>query len=417
MFLLLRTILLWSVVVFCVSCKQKNNKDSSVSSETTKVEFIENPSEENSALPRLFGSENGLFFSWVETKDTTDFLKYSVLKDASWESVETVTSGTDWFTNWADFPVIAENNGSILTNILQRSANGTYTYDIKLNLFSSETQRWNKNFILHKDGTKSEHGFVSMQPYGEESFFITWLDGRNTTGGHEGHDQHSSAGAMTLRSAVVHTDGSIANETELDSKVCDCCNTAAAITSKGPIVAYRDRSDEEIRDVSILRWENNKWTAPQTLGNDAWKIAGCPVNGPAISAIDASVAVAWFTGANELPKVYAAFSEDNGATFKNPIRMDSSEAVGRVDIALITATEAVVCWLETDGAQTYIMASKISDDGEKGEAIEIANIESGRSSGFPQMELYNDKLYFAWTEFSKEKQPFIKMSYLAIEQL
>ena len=87
-----------------------------------------------------------------------------------------ISEGTDWFTNWADFPAIAANDHSILTSHLQKSANGTYTYDVMLNLLdknlpSPQTSGANskgvftkQNFILHNDGTKSEHGFVSMLP-------------------------------------------------------------------------------------------------------------------------------------------------------------------------------------------------------------------------------------------------------------
>lgn len=412
-----RVLVVVSIAMVFLNCKQKKKEQPSNVSEEATIQFIENPSEERSALPRLFSNGNELYFSWTQTKDTTDYLKYAVLKNETWQAVETVTSGTDWFTNWADFPAIAENNGSVLTNTLQRSAGGTYTYDIKLNLFSSETRQWKNDLFLHTDGTQSEHGFVAIQPYEESSFFVSWLDGRNTTGGHESHKQHSEPGAMTLRSAVVHSDGTLTDETEIDARVCDCCNTAAAITANGPIVAYRDRTDQEIRDISIVRWENEAWTTPQILGTDAWNIAGCPVNGPAIAAIDTTVAVAWFTGANEQPKVYVAFSDNAGATFKTPVRMDSSEAMGRVDIALLTTNEAVICWMETDGPQTYVMVSKVLADGTKGKSIQVTKIENGRSSGFPQMEVYQNKLYFAWTEFTSDTEPFVKMSYLAVEQL
>ena len=50
--------------------------------------------------------------------------------------------------NWADFPAIAENNGSILTNVLQKSAEGTYTYDIRLQLFSKQKNTWKKAFSI-----------------------------------------------------------------------------------------------------------------------------------------------------------------------------------------------------------------------------------------------------------------------------
>ena len=51
------------------------------------------------------------------------------------------------------------------------------------------------------DGTRTEHGFVSLWAQGDGALGLAWLDGRNTGGG--GHDAHdAAAGAMTLRAAV-----------------------------------------------------------------------------------------------------------------------------------------------------------------------------------------------------------------------
>ena len=150
---------------------------------------------------------------------------------------------------------------------MQKSDQGTYTYDVKLNYKNRDSTTWKKNLILHTDGTKTEHGFVSMIPaYDTDEFFVTWLDGRNTLESeltnHE-NGSHSSRGAMTLRGARINLQGNVVNSTELDHSICDCCQTSAAMTLKGPVVVYRDRTEEEIRDISIVRWQDNDtWTAP-----------------------------------------------------------------------------------------------------------------------------------------------------------
>ena len=61
---------------------------------------------------------------------------------------------------------------------------------------------------------------------------------------------------MTLRAAFIDKKGNKINEWELDGRVCDCCQTTAAITNDGPVVVYRDRSDDEVRDMSIVRYVN-----------------------------------------------------------------------------------------------------------------------------------------------------------------
>ncbi|MDT0555099.1 hypothetical protein [Patiriisocius hiemis] len=387
------------------ACKEKPSKKTEVSSEESlelfKESFIptfSNPANDsNSSLPRLFSTGNQLYMSWVTQQDSLATLYYSAYENGEWLPKQKVTSGTDWFVNWADFPAIAVNNETVLSNILQKSADGTYTYDIKLNLGIKVDTILKENFTLHSDGTKSEHGFVSIVPLNDGAFSVTWLDGRNTTGGH-------GEGKMTLRNATVNYNGLITERIELDSSVCDCCNTAMAMTQKGPIVAYRDRSEEEIRDISIIRKSNSAWTSPYTIGKDNWKIAGCPVNGPAIAALDATVVVAWFTSANGEGDVKVAFSKDNGATFGTPFRVDGTNALGRVGVALLDESRAVVTWMEPNGEDAVIKLMEINDHGYTQPSKLITKTKADRASGFPQLARIGDSLFVAWTSIRDDSK-------------
>jgi hypothetical protein len=382
-----------------ISCKNEPKKDIVSEIETNKpiIEELESPVQGNSSLPRLYSNGKELFISWVEKKDSLSSLQFSVLKNDIWSSSEEIITGNDWFVNWADFPAIAENNGNILTNFLQKSADGTYTYDVKLNYFSSEINSWNKNMLLNTDGTESEHGFVSMLPYQKDSFFVTWLDGRTTVN----VDREDSQ--MTLRAAIVNKEGSILEDTLLDERVCDCCQTSAALTNNGPVVVYRDRSDEEVRDISIVRFENGTWTKPQVVYEDHWIMPGCPVNGPSIDAFETTLAMAWFTAENDNPRVQVIFSENNGKTFEVPVRLDSGNAIGRVDVTMVSENIAVVCWMEPQGNDTLIQLQSITINGDKGELITLVKTRSERASGFPQIELLGDNLFAAWTSLENSK--------------
>ena len=107
---------------------------------------------------------------------------------------------------------------------------------------------------------------------------------------------------MTLRAAIVSERGEVSKDILLDNRSCDCCQTTAAITTNGPVVIYRDRSEEEIRDISIVRQVEGKWTAPKVIHSDNWQINGCPVNGPKVASLGNNLAVAWFTAAGDQPK-------------------------------------------------------------------------------------------------------------------
>ena len=393
------------MISLLVSCKTETSKSEPavlVNNRHTAIIEIKNPSLINSSLPRLFSNGEDLLMSWIQNKDSIASLKYSKFNGINWTAPTEIISGSDWFVNWADFPAIADNNGSVLTNILKKSAEGTYTYDIHLQLYSKQKNTWKNNILLNQDGIKSEHGFVSMLPYNNDSFFVTWLDGRTLVGVPKENEQ------MTLRAAFIDAEGEISNDILLDDKTCECCNTAATMTANGPVVAYRDRSDTEIRDISIVRFVNGNWTAPKNVYQDHWEIPGCPVNGPAIDSFNDAVALAWFTAENDNPRIQVSFSENQGETFGLQYRVDNGNAIGRVDVVMIDQNNAVVSWMEPDGIDTLIQILKVSSNGEKNIPITITKTRSERSSGFPQLELVGDRLYVAWTSL-EDKKPAIKI--------
>ncbi|MAP80662.1 MAG: hypothetical protein CL526_06190 [Aequorivita sp.] len=405
-------------IICLISCKTELKNTAEISPgavlPVSTVINLKNPSEGNSSLPRLFAENDKLYMSWVEQKDSLSTLYFSVFQNNQWATPVNVNSGTNWFINWADFPAIAANNGNIIISYLQKSANGKYTYDAKVNLYSTATKTWKKNIVLHSDGTASEHGFVSIVPQGESSFYVAWLDGRNTTN-NTNHEHHGS-GAMTLHGRLVNADGSMLAEVQLDDRVCDCCQTAMTSVNGNPIIVYRDRSISEVRDISTINIVNKKSAPPKTVYNDAWEIAGCPVNGPAIASFKNNVVVAWFTAANEHPKVQLAFSKNQGKTFEKPIKINTLETLGRVDVVMASPNTAIVSWMENIADKTLLQVMKVYADGTKSFPVTVAETSFKRASGFPQIELIDKKLYVAWTAVNGNAKT-IETAFISVENL
>jgi hypothetical protein len=203
---------------------------------------------------------------------------------------------------------------------------------------------------------------------------------------------------MQLGTTHLRSDGSVGSTILIDDRICDCCQTSAAMTSRGPVVVYRDRSPDEIRDISILRRVDGVWTQPARVHADDWHIEGCPVNGPSIVADGERVTVAWFTGARDTARVNVAFSTDAGATFGAPIRVDDGNPAGRVDVEFDGEGRALVTWLERVGGEgAEVRLKTVSADGQSSSMAVIATSAAARSSGFPRMIRNGDELLFAWT--------------------
>jgi hypothetical protein len=254
---------------------------------------------------------------------------------------------------------------------------------------------WTDPIVPHRDGTKSEHGFVSFAPWAAGEMGIVWLDGRHTAarGGHESHGAGPSAAAMALMFTTIGRDGRLGPETSLDARVCDCCQTDMARAGDATVVVYRDR----VRDISVARYAGGAWSRPASLARDGWKIDGCPVNGPAIAASGADAAAAWFTAAHDEPRVKLAFSRDAGATFGAPVVVDDGRPLGRVDVVLVDGG-AIVSWLEQVAGGAALRVRRVAADGAHRDSFTVADSSAARSSGFPRMVESGGEVTIAWRD-------------------
>ena len=364
---------------------------------TTKEVFIEDIPflyGDNNAQPNLVSSNGALSLSWISSKNKNKAsLHFSQFKKGKWIKPQKIANGSDWFVNWADFPAHAINEDLIITSYLKKSDSGTYTYDVILNLQKLSGEKIKKDFLLNTDGVKAEHGFVSIIPNNNKGFFITWLDGRNTV--EKKLDGHHKP--MTIRFAEITNTGEVINESELDEAACDCCQTSIAMTNNGPIVVYRDRSENEVRDIYTIRNINGVWEEPNQLHNDGWIINGCPVNGPKVAVNSTNLAIAWFTVVNDNPIVNVSFSKTNGDSFGTPFKLNDLDAIGRVDVAFLNNEEVIVSYMEVDDIGTYLRIKKVSVNGEISKPITVSKIDGGRNTGVPQLEIINNEIFIVWT--------------------
>lgn len=367
------------------------------------VQELSSPAGAGAAEPFLAATRDGVLLSWLEPVANTDrvALRFARYGGGQWTAPQTIVERNDLFVNWADFPsVIEDAKGALFAHWLQKSGKGTYSYDVKMATSTDGGATWGKPFLLNRDGKQAEHGFVTLAALPEGGVGATWLDGRNMTGG--GHDSggHDAGGDMSIRYATVDAGGTVAKDVELDGRTCECCTTGMTMTGSGPVIVYRDRSPEEVRDIAYVTKTANGWTKPARVNADEWKINACPVNGPQADAIGNRVVTAWFTAAQEKGRAYVAFSDDGGLTFAEPVQIDDGKPIGRLDVLLLDEETALVTWLEQTQAGGEIRARRVPPAGKAEAAIKIADSSTARAAGFARTARRERDVYFAWTEQS-----------------
>ncbi len=369
------------------------------------------PATEGSAQPDMAMTADGrLLLSWISSipgrRNALQFVSLST--NGRWQSApRTIAVGETLAANWANIPhITATPDGTLWVHWLQRIGEG-YAADIALSRSTDAGFNWSPPVLVNDDGTATEHGFASLWSTGNGALGIAWLDGRaNATDADATAHQHAAKAhehggrGTQVRAAVFDANLERSGEQVVDPLACDCCQTAVAMTARGPVLFYRDRTDDEIRDIVATRLTDGTWSEPKPVHADGWKIEGCPVNGPSAAADGNNVVVAWYTGANDTPTVLAARSGDAGDSFYPPVVLEQGRPVlGRVAVA-VDAHQAWLLWIREDANGQSLWLSRRSPDLQREyQRLQVAELQGrGNATGFPKIVLRGSAAHIVWTD-------------------
>jgi hypothetical protein len=362
---------------------------------TLTFEPLPSPAGDGTAQPQLTASNDAVILSWLENASSQTALKFSERTAAGWSEPRLVAFGDDFFANYADVPSLVRlADRTLVAHWLQMNGASASGYDLRLARSTDEGRTWSAPFSPHHDGTKTQHGFASLFDTGG-GLGVIWLDGRAMTPGAGPGDE--ATGDMGLRGAHFDRAWKQQSENAIDLRVCECCPTASAVTTDGPILAYRNRSADEVRDIYVSRFTGDAWTVPAPVHADGWKIDGCPVNGPALGANGLNVAVAWFTAPKDEGHAFVAFSQDAGRTFSAPVQVDDAGSLGRVDVEQLADGSAVIGWIELAGKAAAFKVRRVERGGQRSAAITVTDLGASRNSGYPRLARRGQELIAAWT--------------------
>lgn len=352
------------------------------------------PAAVDSGMYTLTTTPDGIpLLSWIEpTPPHGHALRFARLERGGWSAPRLVATGADWFVNWADRPsVVALPTGDMLAHWLVRSradgASGAYGVRVARSTDGGAT--WVVIFEDHLTSLSDYAGFLSFVP-DRDGVTAAYLRPHETA--------PAEAHVKTLAVVRIDGDGRVVSRDVVDADVCTCCPTAAIRTAQGVAIAYRDHAGE-VRDISIIRQSPEGWSSPAPVHRDDWRISGCPVNGPALVAAGDRAAVAWFTAAQEQPRVQVAFADTTSLRFGPPRRVDDGQPIGWTGAHLLDDGSVVVSWLEGAlGGTGEIRVRRLHSDGRQSEAAVVARSAAGRGTGMPQLAVDADGLVVAWRD-------------------
>jgi hypothetical protein len=333
----------------------------------------------------------GSVLSWIEPSKTGLLdLRYAVRRGAAWSEPRTVATNRHFFRHPAELPEVMQFSDTMWlahwVEVPQESSDAEFIYVSS----SSDGVHWSQPLMANQDRKPVEHGLVSMIESGKNEASLFWLE---TPKGEDGPGY--------LMHTVVNAQGKETKEEPIDTDVCSCCSTAVARTAKGLLVAYRDHTNSDIRDISVTRLENDKWSKPNNVHADNWKLDACPINGPGVAAKDNRVAVVWYTGAQDSPRTQIAFSNDSGSTFANSVVVSTGHSQGFPSVILDENGGAIVSWLEQGKDATRLLVRSVDAAGVLGQVLQVAT-GTKTSLGYPRLVRAGGASLIAWGSSSSK---------------
>ena len=355
-----------------------------------RFEEITSPTNANGASgPSVtVGPDNIVWLTWLERDGATATLNFSTFEPTAkkWSAPRTIARGANWFINWADFPCVTvgpDGTATAVWFVNNPAASGPASaghdhhgpgYHAQISRTTDGGRTWSAPAKLTRESDSVE--FVSLATLADGRVLAVWLDGRAKKNGGK---------AQQLFSRIVGADDA---DVLVDASVCDCCQTAlTAFPDGSALLAYRARTDNEVRDIRVTRFRGARWEKPRALNNDDWRIAGCPVNGPQLASDGGRVAVAWFTAADDDPRVLASFSPDAGARFLMPLRLSEKKPLGRVATTLLHDGAMLVTFVDAEGAPWL---RRVTPEFAAAEPLRLSSVDRGRIKGFPRIALLRD---------------------------
>ena len=314
-------------------------------------------------------------------------------------------------TAWrGDPPSVAVSNQSVYVLWTARvEVDGKKGTDLYLSTSQDGGKTFNAAVKVNDDKLPGAHGMHSLAVANDGRIYAAWLDERNISAPkpskHAGGHHMESNRELFVASS---TDGgkTFSPNRKVADEACPCCKTALAVAADGTLyTSWRQVLPGNFRHIAVASSTDGgaKFSAPVIVSDDKWKLQGCPVSGPSLSAdANGTLKVVWYAaGEGNAPGLYFAETRDHGRTFSQRTLLMQESVKGTPALAA-GSNRAIAIW-QGIGAQqasgTQQIETKIRELGGAGAAVSVA-----ANAELPSGTLSNGKLFVAYITKVGEKR-------------
>jgi hypothetical protein len=299
------------------------------------------PAISGATAPALTRAPDGtVWLAWIEPAATGSSLRCASFNPATGNWNEASTIATQVLPLEDDAPALTAGAKGRLTALWSVSSAPPRSHAVLHVATSTDSGRtWTAPAPLTAESDFTSH--ASVVTLADGRVLAAWLDRRGRTQGDRG---------PRLYARIL--DVAPALDVLIEPLVSEAAAPAlAAFPDGSAILTYRGRSDGEVRDIHVVRYLLSGWENDHVLNHDEWRVGRGIAESPQLATAGGRVASAWFTGADNNPRVQISTSPDAGARFLMPLTVDLGHPVGRPAVTLLHDGAALATWIEQESSE------------------------------------------------------------------
>ena len=135
-----------------------------------------------------------------------------------------------------------------------------------------QSGKWVQTALANDIAGSAPEGLMSIAADQYDNFYAVWLDIRNDKNNKICFSKTTDKGLTWYKNKIAYTSP--------DKTVCECCKPAIAVSGSRIFIMFRNWLSGS-RDLYLLQSDNkgNTFYGPVKLGNETWKLNGCPMDG------------------------------------------------------------------------------------------------------------------------------------------
>jgi hypothetical protein len=352
-----------------------------------KIEPLDSPAEARATAPTLARAPDGsVWLAWIESTPGGAAVRSASLNPTTlrWSAAQRVATGPQILDVDTAPPALAVGRGGRVTVAwAEGSASFPKTESIFLSSSADAGLTWTAPTPLTTES--KANSLPALTTLADGRVLAAWLDRRGRTTG----DHDTRLYARIVGEPAGH-------DVLIEARVSEKSPPALVSFPDGSaLLSYRTLGGGTVRDINVVRYRLGRWENDHALNRDEWRSPQCPASGPQLAVSGGRVAAAWFTAAEDRPRLRISSSPDAGSRFLMPLNVDFGNPLGGPAVAMLHDGAIVTLWVEGEsshekGPPAGLWLRRATPDYSLDPPVLVIAESVGRLRGQPRLAIVRD---------------------------